>query len=139
MAFNTQIHHDGVGQEHSFLKDQVALHVLHFEKRAIEHDEDAVCNWKRDTWPGLKEKPDEKADRSSLYTSPESAMRATRMGQTTVIQFHFNWNHVSVAAALTRINRFLRLHEDSIRKEEIVGFLKALKAHLKQPLLSNPG
>lgn len=28
-----------------------------------------------------------------------------------------------------------RLHEGSIKKEEIVDFLKALKAHLKQPLL----
>ena len=28
-----------------------------------------------------------------------------------------------------------RLHEGSIRKEEIVAFLKALKAHLRKPLL----
>lgn len=28
-----------------------------------------------------------------------------------------------------------RLHEGSIKKEELVDFLKALKAHLKQPLL----
>jgi len=28
-----------------------------------------------------------------------------------------------------------RLHEGSIKKEEVVEFLKALKAHLKQPLL----
>jgi len=28
-----------------------------------------------------------------------------------------------------------RLHEGSIKKEEIVAFLKALKAHLQQPLL----
>ncbi|GEP31793.1 hypothetical protein TPL01_29310 [Sulfuriferula plumbiphila] len=28
-----------------------------------------------------------------------------------------------------------RFHERSIKKEEIVEFLKALKAHLKQPLL----
>ena len=28
-----------------------------------------------------------------------------------------------------------RLHEGSIKKDEIVAFLKALKAHLKQPLL----
>jgi DDE superfamily endonuclease len=56
-------------------------------------------------------------------------------GQTPVIQFHFNWNHVSVIAGLTRTNCLFRLHEGSIRKEEIVEFLKALRAHLKQPLL----
>ena len=51
------------------------------------------------------------------------------------IQFHFNWNHVSVIAGLTRTNYLFRLHEGSIKKEEIVEFLKALKAHLRQPLL----
>jgi hypothetical protein len=56
-------------------------------------------------------------------------------GQTPIIQFHFNWNHVSVIAGLTRTNCLFRLHEGSIKKEEIVEFLKALKAHLKQPLL----
>lgn len=55
-------------------------------------------------------------------------------GQTPVIQFHFNWNHVSVIAGLTRSNCLFRLHEGSIRKEEIVAFLKALNAHLRQPL-----
>jgi len=56
-------------------------------------------------------------------------------GHTPVIQFHFNWNHVSVIAGLTRTNCLFRLHEGSIKKEEVVEFLKALKAHLKQPLL----
>ena len=55
--------------------------------------------------------------------------------QTPIIQGHFNWTHVSVIAGLTRTNCLFRLHEGSIKKEEIVEFLKALKAHLKQPLL----
>lgn len=38
-------------------------------------------------------------------------------------------------AGLTRSNFLFRLHEGSIKKEEIVAFLKALKDHLKQPLL----
>ena len=32
------------------------------EKRAIERNEDAVRNWKRNTWPALKKKPSEKAE-----------------------------------------------------------------------------
>ena len=52
-----------------------------------------------------------------------------------MIQFHFNWKHLSVIAGLTRTNCVFRFHEGSIKKEQIVGFLKALKAHLKQPLL----
>jgi len=56
-------------------------------------------------------------------------------GQTPVIQFHFNWHHISVIAGLTRTNCLFRIHEGSIKKEELVEFLKALKSHLKQPLL----
>lgn len=36
------------------------------EKRAIECNEDAVRSWKRSTWPSLKKKPSERADKSSL-------------------------------------------------------------------------
>ena len=42
---------------------------------------------------------------------------------------------MSVIAGVTRTNCLFRLHEASIKKEEIVDFLKALKAYLKQPLL----
>lgn len=38
-------------------------------------------------------------------------------------------------AGLARINCLFRFHEGSIKKEQIVEFLKALKAHLKKPLL----
>lgn len=55
-------------------------------------------------------------------------------GQTPIIQFHFNWKHLLVIAGLTRTNYLFRFHEGSIKKEQIVEFLKALKAHLKQPL-----
>ncbi|SCC93824.1 transposase (fragment) [Thiomonas sp. X19] len=38
-------------------------------------------------------------------------------------------------AGLSRTNCLFRLHEGSIKKEQHVEFLKALRAHLKQPLL----
>ena len=56
-------------------------------------------------------------------------------GQTPIIQFHFNWTHISVIAGLSRTNFLFRLHEGSIKKEQHVEFLKALRAHLKRPLL----
>ena len=74
-----------------------------------------------------------------LSTSPASGPTRVRtwaaIGQTPVIRFHFKWNHISVIAGLTRTNCLFRLHEGSIKKEEIVEFLKALKVHLQQPLL----
>jgi transposase len=74
-------------------------------------------------------------DESGISERPTRVRTWAPRGQTPVIQFHFNWNHVSVIAGLTRTNCLFRLHEGSIKKEEIVEFLKALQAHLKQPLL----
>ena len=56
-------------------------------------------------------------------------------GKTPIIQFHFNWTHISVIAGLSRTQCMFRLHEGSIKKEQHVEFLKALRAHLKQRLL----
>lgn len=56
-------------------------------------------------------------------------------GQKPVIQFDFNLNHVSVIAGLTRTNCQFRLHEGSVKMEEIVEFLEALKAQFRQSLL----
>ena len=55
------------------------------------------------------------------------AMRPTRIR---------TWAHVFVIAGLTPTNCMFRLHEGSIKKEELVEFLKALKAQLKQPWLA---
>lgn len=52
-----------------------------------------------------------------------------------MIQFHFNWKHLSVIAALTRLSCLFRFYNGSIKGEQVVEFLKALKAHLRRPLL----
>ena len=74
-------------------------------------------------------------DESGISERPTRVRTWAPKGHTPVIQFHFNWNHVSVIAGITRTNCMFRLHEGSSKKEEVVDFLKALKAHLKQPLL----
>jgi len=65
-------------------------------------------------------------------TDPDSHLGTQRAKP--IIQFHFNWNHVSVIAGLTRANFLFRLHEDSIKKEEIVEFLKAERNSRPPPL-----
>lgn len=74
-------------------------------------------------------------DESGISERPTRVRTWAPKGQTPTIQFHFNWTHVSVIAGLTPSNCLFRLHEGSIKKEELVEFLKALKAHLKRPLL----
>ena len=101
----------------------------------------AVQTWKRKTWPGLKKKPSAKGrlivfiDESGLSERPTRVRTWAPKGQTPVIQFHFNWTHISVIAGLSRTNCLFRMYEGSIKKEQHVEFLKALRAHLKQPLL----
>jgi transposase len=74
-------------------------------------------------------------DESGLSERPTRVRTWAPKGQTPIIQFHFNWTHISVIAGLSRWNCLFRLHEGSIKKEQHVEFLKALCAHLKQPLL----
>jgi transposase len=74
-------------------------------------------------------------DESGISERPTRVRTWAPKGQTPIIQFHFNWTHVSVIAGLTHTNCLFRLHEGSIKKEELVDFLKALKTHLRQPLL----
>ena len=60
--------------------------------------------------------------------------RYGRSASASILKPPFNWNHAWVIAGLTRTNYLFRLHEGTIKKEEIVEFLKVLEAHLKQPL-----
>ncbi len=74
-------------------------------------------------------------DESGLSERPTRVRTWAPKGRTPIIQFHFNWTHISVIAGLSRTNCLFRLHEGSIKKEQHVEFLKALRAHLKRPLL----
>jgi len=74
-------------------------------------------------------------DESGLSARPTRVRTWAPKGQTPAIQFHFNWMHISVIAGLLRMDGLFRLHEGSIKKEQHVAFLKALRAHFKQPLL----
>ena len=57
---------------------------------------------------------------SGVTTESGISERPTRVrtwglkGRTHIIQFHCNWNHVSIIAGLTRANCLFRLHEGSI-------------------------
>ena len=73
-------------------------------------------------------------DESGLSERPTRVRTWAPVGQTPVIQFHFNWKHLSVIAGLTYTHCVFRFHEGSIKSAQIVEFLKALKAHFKQPL-----
>jgi hypothetical protein len=74
-------------------------------------------------------------DESGLSERPTRVRTWAPVGQTPVIQFHFNWKHVSAIAGLSRSNCLFRLHDGAIKSAQIVEFLKALHAHLKRRLM----
>lgn len=74
-------------------------------------------------------------DESGLSERPTRVRTWAPRGCTPVIQFHFNWKHVSAVAGLTRTNFMFRLHDGAIKSAQIVEFLKALRAQLKRKLL----
>jgi transposase len=74
-------------------------------------------------------------DESGLSERPTRVRTWAPRGKTPIIRFHFGWTHVSAIAALSRGGCLFRLYKGSIKKEQHVEFLKALRARLKQRLL----
>ena len=52
-----------------------------------------------------------------------------------MLQYHFNWKTISVAAGMTLWNFYFQIFPKAIAKEEVVQFLGHLLRHLAGPLL----
>ncbi len=52
-----------------------------------------------------------------------------------MLQYHFNWKTISVAAAMTLWNFYFQIFEKAIAKEQVVEFLAYLVQQLPCPLL----
>ena len=74
-------------------------------------------------------------DESGLSERPTRVRTWAPKGCTPIVQFHFNWKHVSAIAGLTRTNFLFRLYYGAVKSAQIVKFLKALRSQLKRKLL----
>jgi len=74
-------------------------------------------------------------DESGLSQRPTRVCTWAPRGESPVLQFCFNWDHISVIAGMHYRGVCFRLHEGSIAKEEVLAFVKALKVHYRRPLL----
>lgn len=74
-------------------------------------------------------------DESGLSERPTRVRTWAPRGQTPIIQFHFNWKHLSMIAGVTCTQCFFRLYPGSIKGPQIVEFLQALHSQIGQPLL----
>ncbi len=111
------------------------------ERRAIERDDDGGAGVEAQDLAGAKKKCAAERTSDRLHRRIGLSERPTRVrtwapkGQTPVVQFHFNWKHVSAIAGLTRLNFLFRLYDGAVKSAQIVEFLKALRAQLKRKLL----
>lgn len=96
--------------------------------------------WKRKTWPALKKSQAARtADRlhrrvraeRTPHTGSHLGAQGLDADHPVPLQLDAHLRHRRAVAT----NCLFRLHESSIKKEQHVEFLKALRAHLKQPLL----
>ena len=74
-------------------------------------------------------------DESGLSERPTRVRTWAPRGQTPVIQFHFNWKQLSMIAGVSFTEFFFRLHPGTIKSQQIVEFLRALRTQIEQPLL----
>ena len=65
-------------------------------------------------------------DESGLSQRPHRCPTWAPRGRTPVLQYHFNWKTISVAAGMTWWNFYFQIFEKSIGKEEVVEFLMHL-------------
>lgn len=73
-------------------------------------------------------------DESGLSEWPTRVRTWAPKGQTPIVQYHFNWKHVSAIAGLTRTHFMFRLHDGAIKSAQVVEFLKALRKQLRRKL-----
>ncbi|BBO22320.1 MAG: hypothetical protein AMXMBFR31_05800 [Candidatus Desulfobacillus denitrificans] len=66
-------------------------------------------------------------DESGLSERPTRVRTWAPKGQTPIIQFHFNWKQLSMIAGVSKTSAYFRLHEGTIKSEQIVAFLKQYK------------
>lgn len=73
-------------------------------------------------------------DESGISERPTRIRTWAPVGETPVLQFHFNWKHISIIAGLSRMSCYFRMHDGSIKSPQIVEFLKALAKQIGRPI-----
>lgn len=58
-------------------------------------------------------------DESGISQRPTRVRTWAPKGESPVVQFHFNWDHVSIIAGMHLSGVPFRLHDGAIRKEEV--------------------
>jgi transposase len=111
------------------------------QRRARERNEEKIELWKRETWPQICAKA--KAEKRTIIFvdecgfSQKSTAKKTwaPTGETPIIQMSFNWDKLSVIGGISLKSIYFQIHEDSIKSEQVIGFLDHLQRYVQGNLL----
>jgi len=103
--------------------------------RALERDEGPSSGGRMNAGQILKKAQTEGRtivfiDESGLSQRPHRCRTWAPRGQTPVLQYHFNWKTISVAARMTWWNFYFQIFEKAMGQEEVVEFLMHLLQHV---------
>ena len=74
-------------------------------------------------------------DESGLSERPTRVRTWALKGCTPVVQFHFNWKHVSAVAGLTRSTFLFRLYDGAVKSRIVREYLDSTKGAVQMALL----
>lgn len=112
------------------------------EKRARERDEEKVKIWKDAEWPKLRRKARREGkvivflDETGRSHTPTVIATWAPKGETPILMHNFDWSTCSIISAITPEGGFhYKLYMGSIKKEQVLGFLKHLLSRVKENIL----
>ena len=110
-------------------------------RQARERDDEKIQKWKTQTWPELVQKAKQEK-RTIVFVdecgfSQKSTAKKTWApeGETPTIEMNFNWDKLSVIGGISLKSVYFQVHEESIKSEQVIEFLKHLQRYLKGNIL----
>lgn len=141
--FGTRYHHDHVGR---MLHERLNWTPQKPQRRARERDEAAIENWRKVRFPALAEATRQRdahlvfLDESGYMLTPTVRRTWAPCGQTPILDSWDRRDRLSAISCLTvspqasRLNLYFQLLPHNVHGEDVVEFLRALKASLGGPL-----
>jgi transposase len=142
--FGISLHHDHVGR---FLRTRLKWSPQKPRRRARERDENAIAQWKRDTFPAILEAAGERGahvvflDESGFMLTPTVRRTWAPQGETPLLSCWDRRDRLSSISCITvspkraKLNFYFTLLPDNtnVTAERIVDFLRQLKSQLGGP------
>jgi transposase len=144
-TFGIRFHHDHVGR---FLRNRLGWSPQKPQRRARERDEAAILDWQSQEFPRIAREARQRGahlvflDESGFMLTPTVRRTWAPQGQTPILDAWDRRDRISAISSITvsphnrRLNLYFDLLPDNtnVHGEDIVAYLRQLKAQLRAPL-----